>query len=210
MRLMSMRGDHVVAAMDGSIGEYAVGHLPPSAQALIRAPGVIRASLADGQKRTMLGILSEKAVDDIHDEDPGICPVTLAIIRAHARDPEGTIRAFMAAAPHVGSITGQETSLQGGGLVYEVSQRRLTVEWRGGNWSLLRDRIEIDEVVPATFCVAAIGRPMALLVEHPAFKDAGAVITGVKPESWGTEIHYETTPVRARILPEARARRRSQ
>lgn len=208
MRIITLRGDHVVAAVDGSIGEYAIGHLPLSARALMRPGESISVSLADGQKRTMLGILADKAIEDVHDREPRICPVAVAIIRAHARSPEATIRSYLEAAPHVGVLKGQEFTLGGESLIYEAAHRRLTVEWRGSDWNLSRDRLEIQAIIPATACVACIGQPVSMVVEHPMFDGSDAIVTGIRPEDWGTEIHFEAKPLRTRALPEAGRRGR--
>jgi hypothetical protein len=207
MRLIRMRGDHVVAAVDGSIGDYAIGHLQPSARALVRAPGSISVTIADAKKRTMLGILSDKAINDIHDEDPSICPVALGIMRMYSRDAAATIRSYMACAPHVGSIEGQEFTADGESIVYQGSGRRLTVEWRGGNWSLLHDRIQIEARLPTTTCLSAIGKQLDEVLEHPAISGCGAVVTGTLPEAWGTEITFEAKGIRARMTEEADTRR---
>ena len=207
MRLITTKGDHVVASVDGRIREYAFGHLPPSARGMIRAPGTIRATTADAQQRTVLGILSEDAIDDIHDEDPLICPIALEVIRRHSVDPEATIVAYIAAAPMVSTLSGRETGSAGEAILYQRSGRVLTAEWRGGNWSLLNDRIEIDERLPTTTCLAAVGRPLRHLVSHPVLDVAEATVTGTMPADWGTEIVFDVTPVRARDTDEGRGRR---
>lgn len=207
MTLFTISGDHVVAAVDGSIGEYAIGHLPPSVLAMIRPNSNVMASLADSQKRTMLGILAEKAVDDLHDADPWICPVALALIRMHAVDAAGTLRRYIEAAPMAGSLRGQEFTMDGSSLVYECSARRLTVDWRGPDWSLGRDRLEISTRLPATTCVSALGSDITTVVDHLAFEGAGAVVTGMRPEEWGTEILYDAPPLKVHRLAEAPRRR---
>lgn len=203
MRLISLKGDHVVAAIDGRIREYAFGHLPPSARTLIRAPGNIQATTADAQQRTVLGILSDDAIDDIHDEDPLICPVALSVIRREAVSPAETIRGYISAAPMVSTLSGRETGNTGTVITYQRTGRALTAEWRGGNWTLLHDRIEIDERIPVTTCLAAIGRPLSDLVRHPVLDGHGAVVTGTRPEEWGTGIVFDVQPVRARATDEA-------
>lgn len=208
MRLIAMMGDHVMAAVDGSIGEYAIGHLQLSARALFRAPGSISATIADAKKRTMLGILSDKAIDDIHDEDPLVCPVALSIMRMYSRDPAAAMRSYLACAPHVGTINGQEFAASGDSIVYQGSARRLSVEWHGGNWSVVGNRIQIEARLPASACLSAIGKPIDEVLEHPALTGTGAIISGTMPDEWGTEITFEAKGMRARMTPEAGSRRR--
>lgn len=208
LALLRMRGgDHVVASENGRISEYAIGHLPPSGRSGICPPGRIRAEIAKPVSTMMLGIMSEKAIDDLHDGDPLICPIAVHMIRAHAVDPAATIRAYIARAAIVNPVADGETAADGGYMAYEAKCRRLTVGWTTPGWSLDRDRLEISAAIPASACVAAIGKPVATLVEHPAFMESGAVVVGIRPETWGTEILYETTPIRARTLPEAGGRR---
>jgi hypothetical protein len=208
LALLRMQGDdHVVASEDGRIGEYAIGHLPPSAREAIRPPMSVRVEIAKPVSTMMLGIMSEKAIADIHDRDPLICPIAVGMIRLHAPDPTATIRAYIARAGLLNALDDVETSKDGGRLEYEARTRRLTVGWTASGWSLDRDRLEISTCLPASACVAALGLPVSHLIEHPAFTQSDAVVDGVKIETWGTEILYRATPIRARTLPEAGRRR---
>lgn len=209
LALLRMNGDdHVVASEDGRIGEYAIGHLPPSARDAVRPPMSIRVEIAKPVSTMMLGIMSEKAIADLHDRDPLICPVAVGMIRMHAPDPTATFRAYIARAGLVNALDDGEASKDGGRLVYEARNRRLTVGWTASGWSLDRDRLQISACLPASACVAAIGLPVSRLIEHPVFTQSDAVVDGVRIETWGTEILYRATPIRARTLPEAGRRRR--
>lgn len=203
MRIVRVNEDHVTAVVDKVTGEYAIGHLPSPVRDMIRAPHTINASLANDQKRTMLGILSEMAIDDLHDEDPWICPVAVNIIRAHAPNAQRTIHAFLSAAAIVSTSRGQEFTLGGESLIYDAADRRLTIEFRGNDWNLSRDTLDVQAFVPQTLCVASAGKPIEILVDHHAFRDVGATITLAKTHSWGTEIQYSAPPTRTRTLPEA-------
>lgn len=207
MSVVTRNGDHVTAAVDGLIGDYAIGHLAPETQALIVPRRAIRASLADAAKRTMLGILSDKAIDDVHDEDPMICPIAVAIIRAKAPNAGATIRQYLAAAPRQGRLNGKEASTTGADIVYAASERRLCVEWREPGWAVEADALRVEVELPATALVAAIGRPLEALASHTMLDGKGAVVVGTRVVDGGTEISFVTPSERARLLPEAGGRK---
>lgn len=207
MHLIHMSGDHVVASIDSSISDYAIGHLPALARARIIVPGGIDASLATAPRRVALGIMSDKAIDDIHDDDPWVCPVSLNLIRAHAPDARATIAAYRKVAALVGSPRGDEPSSSGVAIRYDGSDRRLTAEMNGGNWTMTRDAIEIRIVVPSTLCAGAVGRPVESFVEHAAFNGTDAIITDIDEAPWGITVAYRTSPTRLRSVPEWPGRR---
>ena len=202
MKLMSIKTDHVLASVDGNIDEYAIGHLPLIIQNLIRPPDILSATLACGQKRTILGILSDKAIEDVHDQDPLVCPISLNIIRQYSPDPWHTIQSYMQVAMHITRVQGEETSKNGNQIKYESVERLLTVEMTANGWGLAKDILSLNTRIPQTLSVASIGKPLHAVVEHDVFHGVDAIIASVKNSTSGTEIRFNTRPLKLRNLKE--------
>lgn len=202
MNLISIKTDHVLAKVNGNTDEYAIGHLPLVIQDLIRPPRILSATLACGQRRTILGILSDKAIEDVHDKDPLVCPISLNVIRQYCPDPWHTIQSYMQVAMHITRVQGTEISKNGNPIKYESVERLLTVEMAANGWGLNRDTISLDTKIPQTLSIASIGKPLQAVVEHNVFHGVDAVIASVKINTSGTEIRFKTRPLKLQNLKE--------
>lgn len=207
MRVLSSRDGYVVAAVDGRIGDYAVGHLPEEIRRRILQSPTLKVSLADASRRTLLGIDGDKAVDDLLDVEPLVCPVAMAVIRAEAANPGLTIRRYAACAPLTGSMDGSEPSKTFGDITYRTRGRLLTTAIDAKAWRIVHDRIDIAQILPDNVITRAIGEPLSLLVDHPILHGVDVSIADVEVRGDLLSISFEAEPVRARTAPEAARRR---
>lgn len=207
MTILSLKGDHAIAAIDGRIGEYAFGHLPETTQGLIRKGEIVRATLMNGQQRAMLGIRSEMAIDDLHDQDPCICPVALEMIRRHSLNSESALLEYASVALLLDGARGEE-QVHGGTLSYSGADRRLSIAWTDAGWSLTRGQLRMETELPSTTCLAAVGRKMREVVDHEAFNPTDVEITGIRKQNGGTEIFFEGKDIKVWRLPEMERHRR--
>ncbi len=207
MRVMSSKDGYVTAAVDGRIGNYAIGHLPESVRRTILGTTTLKVSLADAARRTLLGIDADKAVDDLLDEDPLGCPVALAIMRAEAANPGLTIRRYIACAPKTGRMDGSEPSRTLGDIAYRTRDRLLTAALEAPGWSLNHDRIEIRQTIPDNVATRSLGEPLSFLVDHPMLRDVDVRIADVNVLEDRLSIAFEADPVHMRKAPEAGRRR---
>lgn len=198
--------DHVLAMHDGALCAYAIGHLPDHVRAMLLPAADLGANLAGTATRTILGMVTDKVIQDLRDDQPTACPIAIAAIRLHALDPARTLREYVARAGILGETTGQETSITGERIVYNGHERRLTVELAKDGWMLERDAIIVPHQLPATICAAAPGRPLAQLVEHAMLAGIDARVAHAESRGEATLIAYETTAVRIMDLPEMKRR----
>ena len=199
IEIVSRLKDHVIARHGGTTTDYAVGHLPASLQAELAPRSRHDARFADAARRTVLGILSQNAIDDIHDEDPMICPVTLNVILALAADPSATIAAYRRVALRIGRVDGREQGRDGSPLTYTSSQRRLHARIIRNTYSLDVDTLTVLQDIPETMRVAAVGRRMSAIVDHHMFRDTDAVATAVQTTTNGVGIRIEFTATAVRL-----------
>lgn len=207
MLILSRKDDHVTAMVDGQKGEYAIGHLAPYILAMLTPESVHKFVEADANKRTVLGIEYEYAIDHLLDRNPGICPIALSLIRMHAPDPVKTINHYIASAPLGGEMRGEETCQNNKILLYDVSDGILTVEWREDEWRIEGRKIFVKINLPEALCAASIGKRLEDVVDHPAFAKADAFVKDAKQENGEVQFIFDAPAVQARKTPEAFKRR---
>lgn len=205
--ILSRKDDHVTAMVDGQKGDYAIGHLAPHILAILTPESVHKFVEADANKRTALGIEYEYAIDHLLDRNPGICPVSLAIIRMHAPDPVKTINHYIASAPLGGEMRGEETSQNNKILLYDVSNGVLTTEWQEDEWRIEGQSIFVKINLPEAVCAASIGKRLEDVIEHPAFANAEARVKDARQANGEIQFLFEAPVTQARKTPEAFKRR---
>lgn len=202
MKVYRVVDDHVVAMHDGVLCAYAIGHLPAHVRQMLMPTAAVGAALAGTATRTILGMVADKVIEDLRDDDPMACPVAIAAIRRYARDPGRTLRDYAGQAGILGETLGRETSPDGEAMFYHGHERRLTIEMTTRGWKIERDAITVRQHLPDTICAAAPGRPLSQLVEHPMLEGVDARVVDAESRGDATRIAYETKPVRILGLPE--------
>lgn len=202
MRALSWDHDHVRVETDSGIIECAVGHLAMPTLAAMRGPHGFHATLADAGRRTILGIPSDEVIDHVLHGAPYICPVALALVRANAPDPTYTLAECAKSALRGGTVLGKEATVCGQELRYEMQDGLVTAIIEGEDWKIECNWVRVRALLPDTVRNAAVGRPLATLIDHPAFRDSGATVSEVKTDSRGTWFAFETEAVALKSLPE--------
>jgi len=194
--------DHVVATHAGTTGTYAIGHLPAEIRAMLTPPSSVGVQLADTARRTILGLVSDQVIEDLHDDGPSACPLAVAAIRLFSLDPARSLREYAARAAMLGQVIGKEFGRDGVSLVYRGAERRLTVDVAADGWMLDGDTLLIPHLLPETLCAAAAGRPLGQIVEHRMLDGIDAVVTCAERSGQATSIGYRTRAVDMRTLEE--------
>lgn len=202
MKVQKVQGDHVIASHDDETHPYAIGHLPDKLQRLLVPPAEVSAQLAGEAKRTILGLVSDKAIEDLRDEDPMVCPIAVSVIRLYASDPQRSLREYAGHAVMLGDITGQEIGRDGELIIYHGNAGKLMIEISKHGWVLEGDSLKIPYLLPATICSAAAGRPLDQLIDHEMLNGNGGRVTHAEHDNQGTTIAFTTTPIRLKSLPE--------